>query len=131
METEERERLITAWVNYAGPREDPTEYQNNRRARSRLDKLIRKEPDGGGDAQEAWEIILSINERPLSDEAVSYLAAGPLEDLLVYHGETFIERVEARAQQNPAFNRLLGGVWKNAMSEDVWQRVQAARDEVW
>ena len=29
------------------------------------------------------------------------------------------------------FNYLLGGVWRNAMTEEVWQRVQAARLHVW
>lgn len=131
MDTEERDRLITAWITCAGAEEDSSAYQDNIWAASHLSDLIWEESSDGGDAQEAWEMILSINERPLSDEAMSVLAAGPLEDLLVCHGQAFIERVEARAHQDPAFNRLLGGVWKNAMSEDVWQRVQAARNEVW
>lgn len=131
MDTEERDRLITAWITYANAEEDTPAYQDNIWAAFQFSDLIRDEPSDGGDAEVAWEIILSINERSLSEEAMALLAAGQLEDLLVYHGELFIERVEAQAHQDPAFNLLLGGVWKNAMSEDVWQRVQAARNEVW
>jgi hypothetical protein len=43
----------------------------------------------------------------------------------------FIERVEELARQDPNFNSLLGGVWQNTMTDEVWKRVQAARKEVW
>jgi hypothetical protein len=62
---------------------------------------------------------------------MALLAAGPLEDLLAHHGELWIDRVEAQAQADPKFNYLLGGVWQNQMTEDVWQRVQAVRRDVW
>ena len=53
------------------------------------------------------------------------LAAGPLEDYIAKLGETVIEQVESRATTDPKFRTLLGGVWRNNMSEDVWRRVQA------
>ena len=59
------------------------------------------------------------------------IAAGPLEDLLAAHGSTLIERIEIEARRNPAFNLLLGGVWQNTMSSEVWSRIQAARLKVW
>ena len=131
MKTKKRQRLIAAWIANADAEAGTADYEINRWAARRLDDLIAKKPASGNDPQEAWEIILSLNERLLSDKATSLLAAGPLEDLLSRHGEAFIDRVEVQARRDPDFNRLLGGVWQNAMSEDVWQRVQAARNEVW
>jgi hypothetical protein len=66
------------------------------------------------------EVLASDNSTPV----VESLSAGPLEDLLTYHGATLIDRVEAEARRNPKFASLLGGVWKNAMSDDTWRRVQ-------
>jgi hypothetical protein len=79
----------------------------------------------------AWPAILEILKRGVTDEQLSLLAAGPLEDLLASHGAQFIERVEQESGRSPSFNRLLGGVWQNQMSQDIWSRVQKARREVW
>ena len=59
------------------------------------------------------------------------LAAGPLEDLLAAHGSSLIERIETEARRNPTFNLLLGGVWQNTMTPQIWGRIQAARLKVW
>ena len=90
-----------------------------------LDDLIRDEPE------RAWRIIIALAERVSTPEAKSLLAAGPIENLLSRHGPTFIDRVEQRAQSDPGFNYLLGGVWRFEMTEDIWNRLQAARKEVW
>ena len=79
----------------------------------------------------AWPAILQILERELREEQIAVLAAGPLEDLLALHGPEFIDRVECEAARNPRFNRLLGGVWQNRMLQEIWERVQKARREVW
>lgn len=76
-------------------------------------------------AERAWQIILAILKRDSSDTILSNLAAGPLEDLLVEHGNLVIDRVEVKAKQDPDFTKLIMGVWQNAMSEDIWLRVEA------
>lgn len=81
--------------------------------------------------EKVWEFILKAYKRELDDRVVSILAAGPVEDLLAYYGAEYIDRVETLARQDPKFNYLLGGVWKNAMTEEVWDRLQAARRETW
>jgi hypothetical protein len=78
-----------------------------------------------------WRFVMAAYKRDLSDKAVGSLAAGPLEDLLGNHGPEYIERVEELARKDPKFNFLLGGVWRNSMTDEVWQRVQAARLHVW
>jgi hypothetical protein len=104
-------------------------------------------PDGpvADDAEHEWvfdEVMDLTCERPheLLDfvletlalepptETLEMLAAGPLEDYLATHGDEVIEDVEKLAKSNPKFASLLGGVWKNSMSDDVWKRVQAVWD---
>jgi hypothetical protein len=67
----------------------------------------------------------------MSDRAFAVLAAGPLEDLLAYHGSEFIDRVETEARRNPRFRDLLGGVWRNTITDDIWARVEKIRGPGW
>ena len=79
------------------------------------------------DAEAVWQAILRIMQRELSEEQISLLAAGPVEDLLALHGAQFIDRIEAEALRSPAFAHVLGGVWRRDMTPEMWQRVEAAR----
>ena len=78
--------------------------------------------------EKLWLLILEIHHRDQSVTIQEVLSAGPVEDLLAKHGDTFIERVEAEARQDPQFARLLGGVWKNTMSDAIWNRLQSVWD---
>lgn len=75
----------------------------------------------------AWQAILEISKRDLTDEQRALLAGGPLETLLAWHGADFIDRVILEAQQTPRFNDLLGGVWRQKIPEEIWNRIVAAR----
>lgn len=75
-----------------------------------------------------WRFVLEVLRRNPPVEVIENLAAGPLEDYLARCGETVIEQVERQAEQDPRFRSLLGGVWQNQMSDEVWARVCACRD---
>jgi hypothetical protein len=77
--------------------------------------------------REALAFVLAVVERQLSDEVRFSMAAGPLEDLLAHNGPTVIDEIERLARERPLFRETLRGVWKNAMTEEVWHRVVAAR----
>jgi hypothetical protein len=77
----------------------------------------------GDDPKLLWQLILAIHSRDQSEDVTCVLAAGPLEDLLAYHGPAFIEVVEQQANGDPAFAKLLCGVYRRSMSDDVWHRV--------
>ncbi len=81
--------------------------------------------------ESAWAAILEILKGDLSDDQRALLAAGPLENLLVFHGAEFISRVEHEAETNARLNHLLGGVWRQDMEELIWERVQRVRKAVW
>ncbi|MGD2118778.1 MAG: hypothetical protein PVG66_10485 [Chromatiales bacterium] len=83
-----------------------------------------------GQIEELWEFVLRAYKKELSQEVISILSAGALEDVLAKRGEEYIGRVELLARNDPKFRYLLGGVWQNAMSDEVWARVQAAA-EAW
>lgn len=83
------------------------------------------------DPETTWLAILEILKRDLTDDQKALLAAGPLEDLLVWHGSAFINRVEDEAKVNARFNYLLGGVWRREMPQEIWERVEKARKTVW
>jgi hypothetical protein len=65
-----------------------------------------------------------------SDHALGYIAAGPLEHLLGWHGESWIAKIEERAAIDPKFARTLTGVWQYRMSDLLWVRVQALQARV-
>jgi hypothetical protein len=67
-------------------------------------------------AEDAWPVIVHLIEAAPDDEALSYVAAGPLEDALHYHAERFGDRILTRARTDPKFREALAGVWG-------WERV--------
>ena len=77
-------------------------------------------------AEECWEGILAVVERQPSEKVLGMLSAGPMEDLIHYSGDEFIERVEERSRRGAIFRQMLHGVWESG-SRDVWARVEAAR----
>ena len=122
----ELDKLVTAWVMAQRAKSGSPEYEANWWAVSEvLDWAL----EGEGDL--LWQFILEVYKRDPSDKVIGVLAAGPLEDLLAKRGTDFIDRIEELARKDPKFNYLLGGVWRNAMTDEVWQRVQAIRNHVW
>ena len=73
-----------------------------------------------------WQFILAAITHAWDDE-LGHIAAGPIEHLLGKHGEKYIEKVEQRAEADPKFARMLAGVWKYMMTDEVWARVEALK----
>ena len=76
----------------------------------------------------AWRVILLIWSMDQSIETMQKLAAGEIEDLLSRNGTEMISLVEAEVRRDPSFAKLLGGVRKNRMTDQVWSRLQAVWD---
>ena len=73
--------------------------------------------------ERAWPIIQEIIARIVDDDILAYVAAGPLEGLLVRHPHAFIDRIEALAKKDGHFRRAVSGVWGyNAMPDEVRRR---------
>lgn len=57
-------------------------------------------------------------------EDVAYLAAGPVENMIVRHGPNVIDRIERLAASSAKFAYLLSGVWGGSQADPkVWARV--------
>ena len=122
----ELNRIVDAWVAGQEAEGATPEHEANWWAVSQVMDWALE-----GEAESLWQFILLAYKRDISDMVVAVLAAGPVEDLLAKHGPDYIGRVERLARVDEKFNRLLGGVWRNNMTDEVWGRVQAARKEVW
>jgi hypothetical protein len=121
----ELDDIADAWIRLHHLLEESEERERNFWAFMRLSELIR------GDPEAAWSVIEKMLERDTSDVILSNVGAGPLENLLVAHGASFIDRIEKRAESDMTFKKVLGTVWKNAMSEEVWLRVKAVAAPSW
>jgi hypothetical protein len=115
-------QLADAWIRYWRLPEESPEREALFWATEREWELLREDPDS------AWFLVLEVLRRDSSDQIIEVLSAGPLEDLLARHGPYVIARVEAEAKSSPEFASLLGGVWRNTMSQEIWDRVQAVWD---
>src|SRR5262249_47921220 len=73
--------------------------------------LIREDPE------RLWMITKPFVPAAPDEEALGYIGAGPLEDLLSDYGEHFIERVEQQAATDAKFRYCLAGVWQSEMSD--------------
>jgi hypothetical protein len=78
--------------------------------------------------EQQWTFILAAVAHA-EPEQLGHIAAGPIEHLLGWHGEQFIEAVERQAALDPKFARAMTGVWKYMMTDEVWARVQAIKAE--
>jgi hypothetical protein len=76
------------------------------------------------------EVLKRIPSDP-TDHHFQVLAAGPLEDLLVHHGERYVAQVELAARQSPPFRLLLNGVWSSAIKPSVLAQLAKYRSNPW
>lgn len=128
MSSEDLRKIAENWVehtrNFAkeGAASDSSAYE--------LDDLCQSDPSS------ALEVILIItrsysleqicNENKTdASHILSNLAAGPLEDLLVYHGKSIIYQIETEARLDQRFIWLLENVWENRIDKEVWRKIKS------
>jgi hypothetical protein len=74
-----------------------------------------------------WLITLEMIKQATDEETLAYIAAVPLEDLLAYHGDIFIERIEHLASIDPHFCSALASVYGQIrFKPEIYSRVQIA-----
>ena len=114
----ENQLILESWIRYET---EPLRPGRDRDfwAVEKLKDITHRDPD------RAYSLILRLLESPKLDKFVEVLAAGAIEDLLTLHGPTVIERVEQEARRNPDFAFALGGIWQNAMTDEIFTRVQS------
>ena len=130
MAPNERSTLVAGWIEHHTERIEldsdnvfhRVRGKNNFWAWEQLNDLCRNQP------QLAWEIVLDIFRAPHHESVDWSLAAGPLEDLLAWHGVDIIEKIQAEARADRKFKELLHGVWRSTTPHAIWSRFEAARN---
>ncbi len=118
----ELEKLAEAWIEYYREGATLPARESAGWSTDAEYELRYEDPEG------LWKLILEIHRRDHSTHIRKILSAGPIEDLLSLYGERFIDRVELEAKSDPLFARVLGGVWRGDMTQDMWDRLQAVWD---
>jgi hypothetical protein len=123
MEIEEINEIADAWIaaqNFEGGASKSPDWW-----------AVDKEMEWGFDDPETlWTFIQIVNSRENTPKVVAILAAGPVENLIAYHGEEYIDRIIEFARKDPKFNYVLGGVWESGTKE-VWEKILEIRNHVW
>ncbi len=122
----EIEHWASAWIAYQQNREHASDHHILWWAVEKFMVTM----DESANAEDCWLTVLAILSRNPSNSIIAMLAAGPLEDLIHFAGPRFIDRIELEACCNPAFQYLLGGVWRSS-SPEIWKRIEAVRSEIW
>ncbi len=64
-----------------------------------------------------------------NDDHLEAVAAGLAEHILAHYG-SMIPLFEKQARKDRRFKRMLTGVWRNRMSDDVWLRLRTIQSDV-
>lgn len=104
--------LADMWIEY-----HHTDNDELFKAVTKLERMVES------DEERAWRVILTILKTDNCDAIISNLAAGPVEDILVHHGDTLIDKVEVKTEKDPDFKKVIMEVWQNEMPSDIWDRV--------
>lgn len=123
MDRDKRERVINDWIQNryeARKNEDLEPADELIWASEAILEAIWHDPET------AWQLILNIIKRDSSEMVLFDVGAGPLENLLNYHAERFIDRIESEARINEAFRTALSGVWHSDIPNSIWARIGAA-----
>src|SRR6516164_6550298 len=97
LDASEIHSIAQTWIELHRLPEDSQKRKEKFWAYHRLCNLIQD------NAEEAWKVIETIRRLDGSDLILSNLAAGPVEDLLVAHGDIFVDRFENLARSDQQF----------------------------
>jgi hypothetical protein len=121
----ERAQLLEDYLSYVRAVCRESDAKADIRPLFMIEEMVERYPD------EAWPFVLELVRGAEGDRMLALIGAGPLEALIIAHGDRLIDRIEALAPGDPKFRRALRGVWgQNDMSQDVVQRLEyLLRDE--
>jgi hypothetical protein len=77
------------------------------------------------DLEKGTEVTLALIAASNNEAELCYVAAGPVEDLLKWHGTRAIPALEAAADQSEKVRQALAAVWLNETHEAFceWRRL--------
>jgi hypothetical protein len=106
-------KLAQSWIKFQRTQKPDLEWSND----DFID-LANEKPEA------AWECILEVIKTEHTDEILSDIAEGPLEDLLAEHAPQFMDRIESISKENIVFARLIKHVWVEGISPQAQNRIR-------
>ena len=88
--------------------------QTSRQAILYVDTLVNNDP------KKALELLATIIDCCKNNKELAYVAAGPLENLLVYHGYAIIDKIKEKADCSEKFQLALSGVWLDEDEDTIF-----------
>ncbi|MGM0541127.1 MAG: DUF6869 domain-containing protein [Pseudomonadota bacterium] len=111
-------KLTQSWIEFQRTQNPDLEWSND----DFID-LANENPEV------AWDCILEVIKTEHTDEILSNLAEGPLEDLLAEHAPKFIDRIESISKENIVFVRLIKHVWVEGISPQVQSKIRTIQSK--
>jgi hypothetical protein len=106
--------LASAWLDH-----DRSGRGSRFWAWERASDVIRRQPSTG------WLLVRCLIAGAADEGQLMSVAAGPFEDFLAQHSTALMDQVEEAARSDPRVMLALAGVWKNAIDDEDWRRIQA------
>jgi hypothetical protein len=119
------QQLVDDWIAYHQLTGDERDRSALRFAEREVSNLARSDP------ARCMRIIAEVLRRDTSDSTMAGLAAGPLEDLFLEHGQEAVRLFEHYAAMTPDLDRLLGGVWDGDFAPEVSTWLTGRRRSRW
>ncbi|MCC7425027.1 MAG: hypothetical protein IT428_32560 [Planctomycetaceae bacterium] len=108
--------VVRAFVRWC---EKGQRYDANAWAFHGIMDMVRESPEI------AWPLVRAAILSSPSPEASAIIAAGPLENLLCFHGPGFVDRVVRESSRDPQFRDCLRLVWGHSrMDPDVYAKIR-------
>ncbi|WP_217354216.1 DUF6869 domain-containing protein [Ruegeria arenilitoris] len=76
-----------------------------------------------------WDFMMNALEVAETDDHYQAIATSLAEHILAHYGSV-IPHFEGLAQKDDSFARMLTGVWRHRMSDDVWMRLRVIQSRV-
>ena len=117
--TENFDTLAQAWLENLGSEDGFPNRESSLIAFDKVCEFAEFEPD------KALEFIkVAVNFCRDDSRCLGQIAAGPLEDVLLTHGDLVIERIESEARKDSRVVEMLGGMYLTGMNENVRERIE-------
>jgi hypothetical protein len=80
------------------------------------------------DPEVAWSILLELMQRARTRHQLGMIAAGPLEEFISAHWESWMDRVEEQAPRDSHLRYCLSQIYVSALPEAYQARVRRLGD---
>lgn len=116
MDTQRKNEFVQSWLTIQNALPGTVPYESNFWAHEDLADLCYTNPN------DAWQVILALVQASEADALLQAIGAGPLADLMIFHGEDYIGHVENQADADSRFRQAMSGAWLDGDDTPVWKR---------